>query len=65
MRLGDSFLTILDKTLTPIRERESQIHAGVANVIDKDIQREPQDRFATALEFREALKKFFPPSEKA
>jgi serine/threonine-protein kinase len=53
--LKDSLLVILEEPIIPIRERNAEIPAKLANIIETAIARKAEDRFSSAKEFKSAL----------
>ena len=49
---------LLEETPVPIRERRPEVPAGLANVLDKCLARDPADRYPTAAAMRQALRPF-------
>ena len=55
----DPIEIILRGEAAPIRVRDPKVPSGLAQVIDQALVSRPEDRFPTAREFREALRKAF------
>ena len=59
--VGNSFEIVdivLNKSPIPIRSRRPEIPQGLADVIDRGLSREPQDRFPDAASLRRALRPY-------
>jgi serine/threonine-protein kinase len=56
--LDKQILMILQDPHIPIRSRRSDVPRGLAEVIDRSLAREPEQRFADAREMRRALAPF-------
>ena len=55
---SDPLRIILDMATVPLRGRVPEVSVALSNVIERGLAREPNDRFATAEEFRAALLPF-------
>jgi serine/threonine-protein kinase len=55
---GDLIRTLLEEPPVPIRSRRPDIPATLAAVLAKCLARNPEDRYPTALEMRQALRPF-------
>jgi len=54
--IKDPYLIILDDPIVPIRQRVPAIPKAVAEAIEKALEYDPEDRFATADEMARALR---------
>jgi serine/threonine protein kinase len=54
-RIRHPFHIILTEEPTPIRKRDGSIPSKLAELVDKAVRKDPQQRFQTAAEFRNAL----------
>jgi serine/threonine-protein kinase len=52
---ADYAVELLSAPVPPVRERNASIDEGIAAVVDKALSRKPEDRYASMLEFRQAL----------
>ena len=54
-KVGHQLVQILAEPPVPIRHREPRIDPGLADVIHKAMSREPEERYESAAEFRQAV----------
>jgi serine/threonine-protein kinase len=52
---ADYAIELLSAGVPPVRSRNASIDEGIAAVVDQALARNPEDRFASMLEFRQAL----------
>jgi serine/threonine-protein kinase len=55
---GDLIRTLLEEPSVPIRKRRADVPARLANVLEKCLARDPNDRYSTATAMRQALRPF-------
>lgn len=55
---GDLIRTLLEEAPVPILERRPDVPRGLANVLEKCLSREPNDRYTNAAAMRQALRPF-------
>ncbi|MEW6712374.1 MAG: protein kinase, partial [Candidatus Riflebacteria bacterium] len=55
----DSLLTVLEGPMIPLLERDSGIARDLASTVDRALARKPEDRFASADEFKRAIDQIY------
>jgi len=56
----DPFLVILEDAIVPLQERNAELPKPLADAVGKSLARDPADRFATAKEMADALRRAAP-----